>query len=725
MHSEQPDDRNVEEQLRAVPAPPQFVQRLCAALLPSDEQIDARLREVAVPPLLLVRLQNIIDDVSLEDELVNLSLPAGFINRMQHLPFELQPVAQTSNWRRQVATLSASAALVWLLISLGGVSFGWWFADTANIAFRKPNESILLVNRPLELAATNSSSTDNTNFSLAENLALKVSDSSSGFQEGGSLTVEPPDVVDASPATGPVSEWFTSIRGGMQPWASVVQLRWGILGAPYDDRDYVLLEQPFARSTPGIEPPLVKGYNRAFWLKHHVFPPISPGVAGLERLPLPLEANVANFDRIEQMAHAGRKPDNREVQVEDFVAHALGIVPAARTGAIELDVAAAPSPFGPRATHLLQCVVKAGASASSQRTHLVVAVDLSSSMRQHWAEIQRTLMLLPERLGPEDRLSLVAFGEEVELLLESLSASDWPLWREQVQKLQPSGTANLAEGLRAALTTSLDRSEETSDFRREMLFLSDHEGTWNRQSLNDLSGLIESGQAGGVEVSLVDLASSPSANEAHTCLAILARAAGVKCYCSVFVGARGERQSPLQSWQQVRFQPIGSEVELSITFNPKSVAAYRLVGQDGGSWTEITHAAAPIELRPGDSCSSLVELAFQPRANDDIGRVELRWRNPMDGEYVVQQMRLSRSQFAPSWTATPLWFQRSCVAAEVAEVLRGSREALREADWNATERHDLARVLSVLRQSSTELKNDPHHARLVQSIEAWRRMGIK
>jgi Ca-activated chloride channel family protein len=342
-------------------------------------------------------------------------------------------------------------------------------------------------------------------------------------------------------------------------------------------------------------------------------------------------------------------------------------------------------------------------------------------MRQHWPEIQRTLLMLPERLGPEDRLSLVAFGEDVQLSLEALTSSDWPMWREHVRQLQPDGSADIADGIRESLTVAFNTSSLPGNLQKELIFISDHEGVWNTDSLDAAAGLLKEGTSAGVQTSVIDFATARDDRE--TCLGILAEAGGVKSFGIVNTGPRDDRQSPLLSWEQLRFQPIGSEVELSMEFNPQAVAAYRLVGHDSGSWAAVNHKAQPLEFRPGDARSAQVEIAFKLDAAEEIGRLNLQWRDPADGEVKQRQVRVLRGDFTRPWTEMPAWYQRSVVAAELAEVLRGSRQALRETNWSDGTAHDYSRLLEIVRRTSSELTNDPDTVRLIRAAEAWRKLS--
>ena len=60
---------------------------------------------------------------------------------------------------------------------------------------------------------------------------------------------------------------------------------------------------------------------------------------------------------------------------------------------------------------------------------------------------------------------------------------------------------------------------------------------------------------------------------------------------------------------------------------------------------------------------------------------------------------------------------------QLAEVLRGSRQALRETNWSDGTAHDYSRLLEIVKKTSSELRNDPDTVRLIRAAEAWRKLS--
>lgn len=724
-----PDDPNLDNQLNDVPLPPRFVERLRAALQPSDGELDQRLQAVVVPEMLTTVLAAIPADEVLATQLRDVSIPTTLAAKLRKIPYLVETRPRTQPvWRTVVQFVTAACLLVLVAVNYAYVSRLWFAESLAAFIPNKPSELYLAYDGPLEITATRRGterpsddmlvSVDVSVQSHPGNVVHDPSMPGESFLGEGAFDIAPP--FPELPAASRTSQMVALLQNKNHLLQNLAILRWGVLGARHDDRDEILqLEELPAPILKGIEPPLSKGYNRAFWLKHHVLPPLSPSVAELQSFDLPLRADVAGYDRVERLVAAGRKVAERDVRVEDFIAHALGSLPAAPSNTVQLRGIAGPSPFGAANTGLLQVLVQAGQFRVLQSRHWIIAVDLSASMQRgdRWQGVQRLLAAFPDRLAPEDRLSLVGFREEADVALEALGPEDFQLWRETIRRLQPAGGADLFVGVREAVSRALNE-EGPAIPPAEIVIISDHEGLLTNTAVQGLSEMLRDAQRAGSSVQLVDL--SAAANRSP--LQQIAEASEITRH-GAQVGS--EPSSALRRWWSAVTPRVAADVQVQVKFDPKTVSAYRLVGQAAGSWSHVSSLVEPIDLSPGDAANGLLELALLPGTVGNVAEVQLRWRSPQTGETYRQSVVVPRQEFNRALHETPAFFQRAIVAAELAEVLNGSRTALREANWSAGEPHDLNTVLNTLRQLSSPVRLDPAAVQLLQLIESLRRQGIK
>jgi Ca-activated chloride channel family protein len=106
--------------------------------------------------------------------------------------------------------------------------------------------------------------------------------------------------------------------------------------------------------------------------------------------------------------------------------------------------------------------------------NLALVVDTSGSMQgEPIADARRASLALLETLRPEDRLAVVSFNSETDVLLPSthLAGADTDALRRQIARMEAQGTTDLAGGLQAGLE-ELVRNYEPEGINR-LVLLSD------------------------------------------------------------------------------------------------------------------------------------------------------------------------------------------------------------------------------------------------------------
>src|SRR5690606_19748862 len=115
------------------------------------------------------------------------------------------------------------------------------------------------------------------------------------------LTIDPitSDLLgsDQDEEGGPVGQWASLSHGGLRMMDDVVLMKFGVLGSPQYASDALPeLETPWIAAPRGIEPPLVRGYDRIFFLKNRLFPAISPGAnPELQTLRAPISVDTRSY----------------------------------------------------------------------------------------------------------------------------------------------------------------------------------------------------------------------------------------------------------------------------------------------------------------------------------------------------------------------------------------------------------------------------------------------
>jgi Ca-activated chloride channel family protein len=122
-------------------------------------------------------------------------------------------------------------------------------------------------------------------------------------------------------------------------------------------------------------------------------------------------------------------------------------------------------------------------------------------------------------------------------------------------------------------------------------------------------------------------------------------------------------------------QVIALDAKVQVDFNPDVVAYYRLVGYENRAVADQDFRNDSVdagEIGAGHSATAVYAIMLRPQAEGRVATVQLRWKDPET--YQVKEINgnfntwdLSRSFY----DASP-YFQLTALAAQYAEVLRGS-----------------------------------------------------
>lgn len=687
-----------------------------------DNEIDALLREVAVPEGLLSRLRSSFElsEVEVDATLSQVTVPQVFLSRLKEIPldewvdrsltnvlvpFEIVWRTRKLTWGDRVRGLADQATHIALAAALF-VAIGLaLFSGTATIvssAFPDSDNDVqptfVAYGGPMSLQVSAEAESES---SLPPDVIICVFDGPKPandafhyafFPRSSIVNIESPDTGDDLPP-GPVHLWQASLASGLRPYDDAVRMRWGVMSYGSFEQDVPgELDSPRLPLAAGMET-LLRGRGREFFLRHRTHPPVEPAAGqDFATATVPLSTRVQSYLDAQKLASQSRRPDPRQIRVEDFLAAVNYRFPLPEPGMLGIRTAAGPSVFGPEGAALLQFAVQAGAlqRPTSGGTHLVVAIDLSSSMSRgsRLNEVRQGVSRLFDQLEPGDYLSLVLFQDEVVQRVEKASAADKEGLKRLLFSVEPHGGTDLAAGLQAAMTLLLSDSLPQT---KRLVLITDSRVIMPARTDAQVRSLLAEGESVGAKMQILDMSDR---NEIDPALAQWAQV------------LRGDvRRTPdagriywhLLEMLTGRSPVIASETKLSVRFNPECVAAWRLIGHDANSFAAVNPPSLDAELKAGEAATGLFEIWFQPGESDEVGQAELTWKDPDSGSPHRVLQRISRLQFAPSAAEMPLSLQQATLVAETAEILKGSRDALRELGFVHANGRGLAGVLSASR----------------------------
>jgi hypothetical protein len=714
-----PDDERqaLDHALRNVPVPAGLASCLHRLATWPEEEVDAALHDVPLPSSLAARLRAIPADDSLGQALRQVELPPQFLEQLASLPRrEAREGAHSlARWQQAYGVLVATTLLSCYAL------FVWQTLHAA----RSMNGVVAHDQTFLAPNATGSGSLP------SQELVV-------------SLATEPLSLVEASPpvssepllplpAIPPVAspeELASAIPTTPTPQPLAVLLRnhrEQLLGAPpLESRDALVLDTVALPKPRGIQAPFIPGYDRAFLLRSGVHPPLVPRLhPSLQQCLAPLSLSTATFDHLQYEAAQGRFPVvaagrqdaslREQARPEDFLATLQSGLPSPGPQRAALTVAHSPSPYGPPGAQWLGLHVGAGGlqRRSVAATHLVVVVELSAALEQEGrlAWLRSGLTELLDRLDSGDRLTVLASQRELRFAAHALSRDQrgsWPQgWPEHVGFAPADARQSWQVGLETALAAR-SRGEQV-----HLVYVSAGQGSPSADAAPWLKAFGAALDAEGLGVTVVDLGGSSLLSPGVAATAEL-------------LGVDARKIDGRRPWLHFLQQTLTAdaavatrETQLLVRFNPRAVAAYRLVGHEANVLGNLLPASFGIDLHPGDEAHILFELQPESSSQDWLAEAELSWVDPASGTTKRQTKRLRGPDRVGTWEEATFWLRQTVLAAELAETLRGSRIALRKMNWlsQPATLADLQRRIRDLRGYAGDSRS---HAELLSLVETLR-----
>jgi Ca-activated chloride channel family protein len=432
---------------------------------------------------------------------------------------------------------------------------------------------------------------------------------------------------------------------------------------------------PPAHHQPPPEPaypdaPVATPYDGVTYEDPGVDPYVDP--AEDEVSTFALDVDTASYTIAQRYIDDGYRPDPASVRVEEWVnAFDQGYeAPFDDTFAIVAD--GGPTPFTDRGEVLLRIGLQARdvRDRARQDASLTFVIDTSGSMARdgRLELVKDALTRLVKGLGHADTVSIVTFGDVGRVVLEPTPARDGYAILDVIDRLQPSGSTNLEDGLR--LGYGLARSALTENGIDRVVLASDGVANVGLTDPDQILHQIRRDAAAGIELVSVGVGMG---NYNDVLLEQLAdQGDGFYAYVDTLEGAHRLFTEDLTG----TLQTVALDARAQVEFDRDAVAAYRLVGYENRAMDDRDFTNDGVDagaIGAGHSVTALYAL----RLADDIGHgrlatVRLRWTDPESGRSEEIERDVRASDLARDFAATDPFFRFDAVVASTAEVLRGS-----------------------------------------------------
>lgn len=311
--------------------------------------------------------------------------------------------------------------------------------------------------------------------------------------------------------------------------------------------------------------------------------------------------------------------------------------------------------------------------------NLVFLLDVSGSMRDKnkLPLLKESLKLLMTQLRPKDRVAIVVYAGAAGLVLPSTLASEKDSIIAAFDRLEAGGTTAGGEGILLAYQTARQHFIENGNNR--IILATDGDFNVGVSSKDELEHLVADQRKSGVFLTLLGFGMGNLKDSKMETLAD--KGNGNYAYID---NLKEAKKVLVQEFAGTLFA-IAKDVKIQVEFNPKQVAAYRLIGyenrklenkdfeddkKDAGELGAGHTVTALYEIVPASN-KLMASQASNTNTPDsgDLLNVKLRYKYPDGDKSMLVEQAVNRTQFVK----TPsLNFQFASNVAQFGMLLRDS-----------------------------------------------------
>jgi len=369
-----------------------------------------------------------------------------------------------------------------------------------------------------------------------------------------------------------------------------------------------------------------------------------------------VDVDTASYANVRRFLRGGTLPPPDAVRLEEMVNYFSYDYAPPRAGAhpFRAHVEVAGCPWSTK-RRLVRIGLRGRAVPVRERprTNLVFLLDVSGSMANanKLPLVKRSLELLLEQLREEDRVAIVVYAGASGLVLDSTAASEKAAIRAALGRLDAGGSTNGGAGIELAYEVA--RKHFVDGGVNRVVLCTDGDFNVGVTDRGQLTRLIEDKAKSGVFLSVLGYGMGNLKDA--TMEELSNRGNGSYAY----VDTLNEARKVLVEQLGGTLVTIAKDVKVQVFFNPKTVAAWRLVGYENrllaaedfnddtkdageiGAGHAVTalYEVVPAAARSGTAMSSKVDdnpyvEEARPSARADAGALlmlRLRYKQP-DGE---------------------------------------------------------------------------------------------
>jgi Ca-activated chloride channel family protein len=376
-----------------------------------------------------------------------------------------------------------------------------------------------------------------------------------------------------------------------------------------------------------------------------------------------IDVDTGSYASVRRFLNGGQLPPKDAVRLEELVNYFPYAYPLPQ-GAAPFGVSTelAVTPWNPQ-TRLLRIAIKASDRSVDELppANLVFLVDVSGSMhrREGLPMVQGTLKLLVDQLRPQDRVSLVTYAGDSQVVLDSAPGIDKAKIRAAIDQLSAGGSTAGESGIQLAYQQASKHLIEGGINR--ILLATDGDFNVGISDFDSLKQLAADKRKSGVSLTTLGFGVD---NYNERLMEQLADAGnGNYAYIDNLREARKVLVDQLGS----TLATVASDVKLQLEFNPSEVSEYRLLGYenralkredfsndkvDAGDIGAGHTVTALYEIVPASAKGWLEPLRYQTSAqpaskSGELAWLRIRYKTPGEASSRMLERPIARAEATP------------------------------------------------------------------------------
>ncbi|SYZ73430.1 von Willebrand factor type A domain-containing protein [Candidatus Zixiibacteriota bacterium] len=426
---------------------------------------------------------------------------------------------------------------------------------------------------------------------------------------------------------------------------------------------------PYGPSTGGNTPVNGQPYDAMFFKSYGTNPFIDTEDDPLSTFAA--DVDDASFVMARAYLKDGNLPPDEAIRTEEFINHFKYDYAPPDNGPFNVDAEGAPYPFG-RKSILLKIGIKGREIDVESRkpANLIFVIDVSGSMATggRLEMVKDALRILVDNLFEDDRIGIVAYSTSAWKVLPPTSVYYRHEILSAIESLHPTNSTNAEAGLRLGYELA-DRIFDRDRINR-LILCSDGVANVGNTSADDMLQWIKGYAERGIFLTAVGFGIS---NYNDILLEQLGDKGNGNYY---YVNSRVDARKIFLENLNGTLQVIAKDVKIQVSFDPATVASYRLLGYENRDVADEQFRNDRVdggEIGAGHQVTALYEIKLRPgRTSPHIADLNIRFKHPNASQAGEFQYSLTTRYIRNDFDNASADFKIAAAAAQFAEILRKS-----------------------------------------------------